>query len=127
MLLWALAMPPKLQDLGPLDFNCGVFLARLQPRRHKHCVLSEFHCRREELLAQVEAMRRARTMVVPTNDLTVRQKLRELGHPITLFGERAPGRRERLRAVMARLVVEKQDVSILADSNAKVFYIHTVF
>lgn len=58
--------------------------------------------RQSELLAQVEAMRRARTIVVPTNDAIVRQKLRELGHPITLFGERAPGRRERLRTVMAR-------------------------
>jgi U4/U6 small nuclear ribonucleoprotein PRP4 len=50
---------------------------------------------------QVDAMRRARTIIVPTNDLTVRQRLRELSHPITLFGELAPGRRERLRTIMA--------------------------
>eukprot|EP00462_Mataza_sp_D1_P027791 CAMPEP_0175177808 /NCGR_PEP_ID=MMETSP0087-20121206/34596_1 /TAXON_ID=136419 /ORGANISM="Unknown Unknown, Strain D1" /LENGTH=517 /DNA_ID=CAMNT_0016469835 /DNA_START=15 /DNA_END=1568 /DNA_ORIENTATION=- len=62
------------------------------------------------LLKQVEAMRRARTITVPTNDTLVRRKLREVGHPITLFGERAPGRRERLRAILARLAVEQADV-----------------
>lgn len=62
--------------------------------------------KQQELLAHVEAMRRARTITVPTNDTMVQIKLRELGHPITLFGEAAPGRRERLRAVLARLAVE---------------------
>jgi len=62
--------------------------------------------KQDELLAHVEAMRRARTITVPTNDTMVQIKLRELGHPITLFGEQAPGRRERLRAVLARLAVE---------------------
>lgn len=70
--------------------------------------------RQAELLAQVDAMRRARTIVVPTNDSTVRQKLRELGHPITLFGERAPGRRERLRSIMSRLATEQRS---LLDAN----------
>lgn len=62
--------------------------------------------KQDELHAHVEAMRRARTITVPTNDLMVRIKLRELSHPITIFGEQAPGRRERLRAVLARLAVE---------------------
>ena len=41
----------------------------------------------EELLRQVEALRKARTIIVPTKDETVRRRLRELHHPITLFGE----------------------------------------
>jgi hypothetical protein len=42
----------------------------------------------EELQRQVEARRIARTIIVPTNDDQVRLKLREIGEPITLFGER---------------------------------------
>lgn len=38
--------------------------------------------------AQVEARRIARTIIVPTLDAQVRAKLREIGEPITLFGER---------------------------------------
>lgn len=37
-------------------------------------------------------------MPVPTNDRDVRRALREIGHPITLFGEDPGDRRERLRA-----------------------------
>jgi U4/U6 small nuclear ribonucleoprotein PRP4 len=36
----------------------------------------------------------------------VQIRLRKLGEPITLFGERAPGRRERLRGILTRLAVE---------------------
>lgn len=42
----------------------------------------------EDLQRQVEARRIARTIVVPTLDLQVRQALRDRGEPITLFGER---------------------------------------
>jgi hypothetical protein len=51
--------------------------------------------------SQVEAKRKARTVTVPTSDAAVRRRLRELSHPITLFGELAPQRRERLREVLA--------------------------
>ena len=36
----------------------------------------------------------------------MRRRLRELNQPITLFGERQPGRRDRLAALLARLAVE---------------------
>ena len=42
----------------------------------------------EDLQRQVEARRIARTIIVPTLDLQVRQALRDRGEPITLFGER---------------------------------------
>ena len=41
----------------------------------------------QAILEQMELRRRARTMVVPTDDAQVRQMLRGMGKPITLFGE----------------------------------------
>ncbi len=39
------------------------------------------------ILAALERKKEARTMAVPTNDAQVRARLREIGHPICLFGE----------------------------------------
>ena len=54
----------------------------------------------EDLQRQVEARRIARTIVVPTLDLQVRQALRDRGEPITLFGERVRA----VRIVCSRMV-----------------------
>lgn len=51
---------------------------------------------------------RAAALAVPTNDMAVRSRLRKLGEPITLFGEREMERRDRLRMLMARLDQEGQ-------------------
>ncbi|GLT92869.1 hypothetical protein SLE2022_106810 [Rubroshorea leprosula] len=59
---------------------------------------------RQELLMK----RRASALAVPTNDMAVRARLRRLGEPITLFGEREMERRDRLRMIMARLDAEGQ-------------------
>ena len=48
-------------------------------------------------LSQLSRKRRAAALVIPTADAQVRVRLRELGEPITLFGEGAPERRDRLR------------------------------
>jgi U4/U6 small nuclear ribonucleoprotein PRP4 len=40
------------------------------------------------MLDELERRRRARTMAVPTDDNRVKARLREIGEPITLFGER---------------------------------------
>lgn len=40
------------------------------------------------LLDELERKKKARTMAVPTDDTKVRARLREMGEPITLFGER---------------------------------------
>lgn len=42
----------------------------------------------EEAVRQMEIRRRMRAEVVPTQDADVRKMLRQLEHPITLFGER---------------------------------------
>jgi hypothetical protein len=59
--------------------------------------------RHAKLMQQVEAQRRARTISVPTLDADVRAKLREIGRPITLFGEKPENRRDRLRKILAEV------------------------
>ena len=47
------------------------------------------------LLKRVEAERRARAIVVPTNKDEVRDQLRALGQPVRIFGENLADIRER--------------------------------
>lgn len=59
--------------------------------------------RASALQAQLDRKRRAAAMVVPTDDARVRARLRELGEPITLFGEGPADRRDRLRELLTDL------------------------
>ncbi|KAL6498479.1 hypothetical protein OROHE_026576 [Orobanche hederae] len=59
--------------------------------------------RHEKAVQELLMKRRAAALAVPTNDNAVRARLRRLGEPITLFGEREMERRDRLRTLMARL------------------------
>jgi hypothetical protein len=43
------------------------------------------------ILDELERKKKARTMAVPTDDKRVKARLREIGEPITLFGERVCG------------------------------------
>jgi U4/U6 small nuclear ribonucleoprotein PRP4 len=52
------------------------------------------------ILSQFERKRLAATIAVPTDDGRVRARLRELGEPITLFGEGPGDRRDRLRELL---------------------------
>lgn len=40
------------------------------------------------IIDDLERKKRARTMAVPTDDTQVKARLRQIGEPITLFGER---------------------------------------
>ncbi|KAF3360334.1 hypothetical protein VdG1_01294 [Verticillium dahliae VDG1] len=53
------------------------------------------------VMAQFERKRFAASIAVPTDDGRVRAKLRELGEPVTLFGEGPAERRDRLRQLLA--------------------------
>ncbi|KAL8489454.1 hypothetical protein ACS0TY_025376 [Phlomoides rotata] len=64
--------------------------------------------RHEKAVQELLMKRRAAALAVPTNDNAVRARLRRLGEPITLFGEREMERRDRLRALMAKLDSEGQ-------------------
>lgn len=54
------------------------------------------------VLAQFARKRFANSIAVPTDDKKVRLRLRELGEPITLFGEGYIDRRDRLRELLTR-------------------------
>ncbi|KAK4673133.1 hypothetical protein QC763_109120 [Podospora pseudopauciseta] len=56
--------------------------------------------RASAIISQFERKRFAATIAVPTDDGRVRAKLRELGEPITLFGEGPVDRRDRLRELL---------------------------
>lgn len=56
--------------------------------------------RASAILSQFDRRRRAAAIVVPTADPQVRVRLRELGEPITLFGEGPGDRRDRLRELL---------------------------
>ena len=66
---------------------------------------------------------------VPTSDVQVRLQLRELGHPICLFGEDAFARRERLKLVLGGRQGEAVTMSPIEDTDdvsvpTSVFYTH---
>lgn len=52
------------------------------------------------IINQLNRKRLAATIAVPTDDGKVRSKLREMGEPMTLFGEGPGDRRDRLRELM---------------------------
>ena len=71
----------------------------------------------QELLEQLERRKRARKIAVPTDDARVRARLRELGEPITLFGERAADRRERLIYLLSRRREQDGEDAMLASDE----------
>jgi U4/U6 small nuclear ribonucleoprotein PRP4 len=62
-----------------------------------------------ETLRRFEAQQRARSMIVPTLVEDVKRKLRELGQPVTMFGEGPADRRERLKDVIARMELNESE------------------
>ncbi|EFJ34421.1 hypothetical protein SELMODRAFT_81344 [Selaginella moellendorffii] len=55
----------------------------------------------EKDMERILLQRRAAALAVPTSDAAVKEKLRQMGQPVTLFGEREMERRDRLRYLMA--------------------------
>ena len=51
------------------------------------------------VLEELDRKKKARNMAVPTDDARVRARLREIGEPITLFGERVSSLRLLVDAV----------------------------
>jgi U4/U6 small nuclear ribonucleoprotein PRP4 len=72
---------------------------------------AESRAEQAEHLASIRVLdvqKRARAMIVPTVIDEVKQMLRERRHPVTLFGENAFDRRERLRRVMAEIEMDRE-------------------
>lgn len=61
----------------------------------------------EEMAEIFRRKKLARSVPIPTNDSDVKTKLRELGKPICLFGEKAIDRRERLKKEVEELVMKE--------------------
>jgi U4/U6 small nuclear ribonucleoprotein PRP4 len=77
------------------------------------------------ILAQFSRKKFAAQIAVPTDDRKVRTRLRELGEPITLFGEGPPDRRDRLRELLTQQAEdgvdgdeEMRDVDTRGDDEA---------
>lgn len=66
-----------------------------------------------QLLRRMEAEKRARSVAVPTSIEEVIRRLRQLGEPITLFGEGPADRRERLRELLAHLQLEAEETGVV--------------
>lgn len=60
------------------------------------------------ILSQFDRKKRAAAIAVPTDDGRVRARLRELGEPITLFGEGPGDRRDRLRYLLYEIEEAKE-------------------
>ncbi|CAI9101816.1 OLC1v1039233C1 [Oldenlandia corymbosa var. corymbosa] len=83
------------RPLSPSEFE---FSEEIRVAREKH----------EKAVQDHIMKRRAAALAVPTNDSSVRARLRRLGEPVTLFGDREMERRERLRELMVKLDSEGQ-------------------
>ncbi|BGP16041.1 hypothetical protein JCM10213_006823 [Rhodosporidiobolus nylandii] len=68
---------------------------------------SAAHPETARLLSELDRKKLARKIALPTNDGEVRARLRELGEPITLFGEGPADRRDRLRDIIAKARYER--------------------
>ncbi|KIY63575.1 U4/U6 snRNP-specific spliceosomal protein [Cylindrobasidium torrendii FP15055 ss-10] len=71
----------------------------------------------QAILNELERKKKARTTAVPTDDNKVRQRLREIGEPITLFGERAADRRDRLIYVLTQINAAKGEDGMDVDDS----------
>ena len=75
----------------------------------------EAQLRHAKILQELEVKRRVNTVVVPTLEHDVIAKLREYGHPITLFGEKPEDRLKRLKYLVAAREVEEEESGAVRD------------
>ncbi|RDX48207.1 U4/U6 snRNP-specific spliceosomal protein [Lentinus brumalis] len=69
------------------------------------------------ILDELERKKKARNLAVPTDDNKVKARLREMGEPITLFGERPPDRRDRLIYVLSQINAARGDDAMHVDEE----------
>jgi U4/U6 small nuclear ribonucleoprotein PRP4 len=65
---------------------------------------------KKESAEQFRRQKLARTVPIPTSDPDVKKRLRELGKPICLFGEKALDRRERLKKEVYDIVMNTGEI-----------------
>ncbi|KAI0924703.1 hypothetical protein AcV7_007320 [Taiwanofungus camphoratus] len=69
------------------------------------------------ILDELERKKKARNLAVPTDDNRVKARLREIGEPITLFGERAVDRRDRLIYVLSQINAARGEDTMQVDEE----------
>jgi len=72
------------------------------------------------VLAEFSRKRKAAAIAVPTDDGRIRARLREMGEPMTLFGERPEDRRDRLRKLMYTQQEEDGEDAQMGDADEEV-------
>ncbi|EGN96776.1 hypothetical protein SERLA73DRAFT_93367 [Serpula lacrymans var. lacrymans S7.3] len=70
------------------------------------------------ILDELERKKKARNMAVPTDDNRVKARLREIGEPITLFGERQADRRDRLIYVLSQINAARGDDAMQVEEES---------
>ena len=70
--------------------------------------------KQEQLLKEFQLQRKVKATVVPTEDVKVREMLRLLKEPVTLFGEREMERRDRLKRLLAEKEAEGEELPDVA-------------
>ncbi|KAI0073520.1 U4/U6 snRNP-specific spliceosomal protein [Panus rudis PR-1116 ss-1] len=70
------------------------------------------------ILDELERKKKARNLAVPTDDNKVKARLREIGEPITLFGERAADRRDRLIYVLSQINAARGEDAMPVDEES---------
>ncbi|KAG1807889.1 WD40-repeat-containing domain protein [Suillus variegatus] len=71
------------------------------------------------ILDELERKKKARNLAVPTDDNKVKARLREIGEPITLFGERAADRRDRLIYVLSQINAARGDDHPIEEASSE--------
>ncbi|TEB36569.1 U4/U6 snRNP-specific spliceosomal protein [Coprinellus micaceus] len=71
------------------------------------------------ILDELERKKKAKALAVPTDDTKVKARLREIGEPITLFGERAADRRDRLIYVLSQINAARGEDAMAVDSESE--------
>ncbi|KAH6915982.1 U4/U6 snRNP-specific spliceosomal protein [Coprinopsis sp. MPI-PUGE-AT-0042] len=71
------------------------------------------------IIDELERKKKARGIAAPTDDNKVKARLREIGEPITLFGERAADRRDRLIYVLSQINAAKGDEGMDVDEESE--------
>lgn len=69
------------------------------------------------ILAEFERKKIARSLAVPTDDRKVRQRLKDFSEPQTYFGEGPAERRDRLRLILSKRVVNEDQLVMDVDDE----------
>ena len=102
------------------DMDEGIDFADLENRRDDLDLdSSAAHPETARLLSELDRRTSARRIALPTKEVDVKARLREIGEPITLFGERPEDRRDRLRFIISESKARKEDMDMGEGSGSE--------